>query len=72
MSKMHRTEPSSGMPADEDLDVMANKIAGCDFEKIVSPEHRAIVMDLAIKADHAGCAWDIAAWFRNSKLWDGM
>ena len=72
VSRMHRSEPSSGIPANEDLDAMAQKIAKCDFEQITSPEHRAIVMDLAIKADHAGAAWDMAAWYRNSKLWDGL
>lgn len=69
---MHRTEPSSGIPADEDLDAMAMKIAGVNFAEIASPEHKATVMDLAIKADQAGALFDMALWFRKSKLWDGM
>lgn len=57
---MNRSEPSSGMPADEDLDAMAQKIAGCNFDVIANPEHKALIMDLAIKADQAGALFDIA------------
>lgn len=60
------------MPAEDDLNEMAQKIAKCDFDQIASPEHRAIVMDLAIKADQAGDIYDIALWYRTSKLWDGF
>lgn len=65
-------EYSSGIPTDDDLNEMAQKIAKCDFEQIASPEHRAIVMDLAIKAYQAGDIADIAVWYRKSKLWDGF
>lgn len=71
-SRMHRSEPTSGMPSEEELDEMSNLIARCDFDKVAQPEHRAIIMDLAIKANQAGCMEDMAKWFRMSKLWDGI
>ncbi len=65
-------ERKGGMPYDEDLDEMAQKIASCNFDQIVNPEHRAIVMGLAIQADQAGDIANIAEWFRYSKIWDGL
>jgi hypothetical protein len=59
------------MPDDEDLDEMAQKVCRCNFEDIAAPEHRAIIMDLAIKADQCGDVADMALWFRKSKLWEG-
>jgi len=68
---LNGVERSYGMPDDDDLDAMAQKVCRCDFEAIAQPEHRAIIMDLAIKADQAGDVADIALWFRKSKLWEG-
>ena len=69
---MNGVERSGGMPHDDDLDVMAQKVARCNFDQIAEPERRAIIMDLAIKADQAGDVADIALWFRKSKLWEGQ
>lgn len=69
---MNGVERSGGQPFDDDLDAMAQKITRCNFDEVAAPEHRAIIMDLAIKADQAGDVADIALWFRKSKLWEGL
>lgn len=70
----HRDQRSdqNAMPDDDFLDEMSQKITGCDFDRIASPEHKAIIMDLAIKANQSCDMRDIAHWFRLSKLWDGL
>lgn len=68
----HRSNRSYGMPGDDDLEAMSQRIAKCAFEDVVDPAHRAIIMGLAIKADQAGDVADIALWFRKSKLWEGQ
>lgn len=68
-------DPFTGIPTPETLDEIAQLIAKCDFEDIVKPEERAIVIDLAIKlaikAEQSGALQDIALWFRLSKVWEG-
>lgn len=62
----------TGIPNSETLDEVAQLVAKCDFEAIVRPEERAIVIDLAIKAEQSGALQDIALWFRVSKVWEGL
>lgn len=69
---MNGVQRRGGMPFKEELDAMAQEVCRCDFDQVADPAHRAIIMDLTIKADQAGDIADIALWFRKSKLWEGL
>lgn len=65
------TESFSGIPTEDTLDEIAQLVAECDFKNIGNAEHRAVVVDLAIKAEQSGALQDMALWFRVSKVWEG-
>ncbi len=63
------------LPDDLELDQMARSIAGCDYEQL-APEHRVLVMKLAIANEANGILVEIengirpiAEWFEKSKLY---
>lgn len=58
------------MPDEDLLDEIAQSIAKCKYDDL-GPDHRAIVFDLAIKAEHAAFMQPISEWCKLSKLWEG-
>ena len=59
------------MPAPDLLDEVAQSIAGVDYSAL-GPDHRAVVFNLALQAEHGESLYHAAQWFKLSKLWEGI